>query len=63
MKLTRLELNAVRLMDSDGQQWLRLDTGYGPESWVWYKPTEDGFTVLDDETAYELEIAYRGTLS
>ena len=61
MKLTRLECSCVRVIDSDGKQWLRLlpeDDG-----WVWYRPTENGFDLTTDEQADKLELAYRETLS
>ena len=61
MKLTRLELSAARMIDSDGNQWLRLLPD--GDSWVWYRPTDGGFTLTTDEKAVELELAYRETLS
>lgn len=61
MKLESMRVTAARVQDYDtGAQYLRLSPTM--LAWVWYKPTEEGFELVTDEQADELEAAFEEML-
>lgn len=57
MKL--LPLEAARMQDETGNQFLRLDGGAGN---VWYAPTDNSFEIVSDAQADALEHFYQQLL-